>query len=88
MERKSNDQRWSPRERIWPRGHPRGHNLKSLALVSKPGSPQKCPVLGLRTSLFFDWLKMGQGHDHFCFSSLCTPETRGNFMKTFFSENA
>ena len=48
------DQRWSPR----------GHILKSLTLASKlksvassPTSPPKCPVLGSRTALFFDWLK-------------------------------
>ena len=35
-----------------------GHNLKSLA--SKPASPRP------RTALFFDLLKMGQGHDLFC----------------------
>ena len=29
------NQRWSPRGRPWPRGRPRGHILKSLALVSK-----------------------------------------------------
>ena len=38
---KSNGQRWSPRGRPWPRGRPRGHILKSLALASKP------QVLGL-----------------------------------------
>ena len=27
-------QRWSPRGRSWPRGRPRGHILKSLALAS------------------------------------------------------
>ena len=42
---------------------PRGHNLKSLA--SKPASPRKCPVLGSRTALFFELLKMGQGNDQF-----------------------
>ena len=37
-------QRWSPRGRPWPRGRPRGHILKSLALAS---SPRKlaCPWL-------------------------------------------
>ena len=34
-------QRWSPGGRPWPRGRPRGHILKSLALASKP------QVLGL-----------------------------------------
>ena len=28
-------QSWSPRERLWPRGRPRGQILKSLALASK-----------------------------------------------------
>ena len=52
----------------------RGHNLKSLAskvksvaLASKPASPPKCPVLGSRRALFFDLMKMGLGHDQFCF---------------------
>ena len=39
-------QRWSPRGRAWPRGHPRGHILKSLALASKPQVLENCPVLG------------------------------------------
>ena len=30
----NNIQRWSPRGRPWPRGRPRGHILKSLALAS------------------------------------------------------
>ena len=44
-------QRWSPRERPWPRGH----ILKSLALAlaSKPQVLENCPVLGSRTALFF-----------------------------------
>ena len=56
-------QRWSP----WPQGRFRGHNLKSFAL--NPASPRKCPVLGLRTALFYDTLKMGQGHEQCCFVS-------------------
>ena len=54
-------QRWSP----WLQGCPRGHNLKSFAL--NPASPRKCPVLGLRTVLFYDMLKMSQGHKQCCF---------------------
>ena len=50
---KFNNQRWSPRGRPWPRGRPRGHILKSLALASKvkslalASSPRKlaCPRL-------------------------------------------
>ena len=57
-------QRWSPR------GRPRGHILKSLALAlaskvkslalalaSKPQVLENCPVLGSRTALFFEQLK-------------------------------
>ena len=53
-------QKWSP----WPQGRPRGHNLKSFALNT---SPRKCPVLSLRTALFYDMLKTGQGHEQCCF---------------------
>ena len=66
-------QRWSPLDGLWPRRSPQ-HKSKFLALVSKvkslaskPPSPQKCLVLGSRTALFFDLLKMRQGHDQFCF---------------------
>ena len=63
-------QRWSPRGRPWPRGRPRGHILKSLALAlaskvkslalalaSKPQVLENWPVLGSRTALFFEQLK-------------------------------
>ena len=63
-------QRWSPRGRPWPRGRPRGHILKSLALAlaskvkslalalaSKPQVLENCPVLGSRTALFFKQLQ-------------------------------
>ena len=54
-------QKWSPLGRPWPRGRPRKHffrslalasNLKFLALASYPTSPPKCPVFGSRTALF------------------------------------
>ena len=66
-------QRWSPLGRPWPRGA----NLKSLSLkvkfsASNPTSPRKCPVLGSRIALFFDLLKMGQGHAQ-CYSILLEP---------------
>ena len=32
-----------------------------MSLASKPASPRKCPVLGSRTALFFDLMKMDQG---------------------------
>ena len=64
------NQRWSPRGRPWPRGRPRGHILKSLALAlaskvkslalalaSKPQVLENCPVLGSRTALFFEQMK-------------------------------
>ena len=52
-------QRWSPRGRPWPRGH----NLKSLAskvkfLASKTQVLESWPVLGLRTALFLELLKV------------------------------
>ena len=52
-------QRWSPRERPWPRGRPREHILKSLALAlaSKPQVLENCPFLGWRTALFLEPLK-------------------------------
>ena len=46
-------QRWSPRGRPWSRGH----ILKSLASKVEASSPQKMPVLGLRTAIFFELLK-------------------------------
>ena len=65
---KHKSQRWSPRGRPWPRGRPRGHIFKSLALASKVKSLalalaskhqvlENCPVLGSRTALFFEQLK-------------------------------
>ena len=52
-------QKWCPRRRRWPRGHifkslvlALASKLRSLAWVSKPKSPRKCPVLGSRTAFF------------------------------------
>ena len=42
------EHRWSPR------GRPRGHILKSLALASKPQVLENWPVLGSRTALFLN----------------------------------
>ena len=63
-------QRWSPQGRLWSRGHilkslALASKVKSLALASKPQVLENCPVLGLRTALFFEHLK-------FCWK---TPET-------------
>ena len=67
-------QRWSPRGRPWPRGRPRGHILKSLALAlaSRPQILENWPVLGSRTARFFGMLK-------FCGA------LKKSFWKTFFS---
>ena len=49
--------RWSPRGCPWPRGH----NLKSLALASKPQVLENCPVLGSRAALFLNrWNFVGK----------------------------
>ena len=60
-------QRWSPRERPWPQGRPRGHILKSLALalVSRPQVLENWPVLGSRTALFFELLKFCEALENF-----------------------
>ena len=63
-------QRWSPRGRPWPRGRPRGHILRSLALAlaSKPQvlglglglealGPRKLPCPRLEDSTIFERLK-------------------------------
>ena len=38
---------------------------KVKSLTSKPPSPRKIPCSRPRTALFFDLLKIGQGHEHF-----------------------
>ena len=67
-------QRWSPRGRPWPRGRPRGHILKSLALASKvkslalasrPQVLENWPVLGSRTAVFFELLKFCEALENF-----------------------
>ena len=63
-------QRWSPR----------GHNLMFYVLAWKPASPRKCPIFGSRTALFFDLLKICQGHEH-CWS---TPENLRIFERRSF----
>ena len=74
----SKQQRWSPR------GRPRGHILKSLALASKvkslalasrPQVLENWPVLGSRTALFFELLKFCGALEKF-------------FIKRFFVEIA
>ena len=64
-----------PRGRPWPRGRPRGHILKSLALASKVKSLalasrlqvlENWPVLGSRTALLFELLKFCEALENFC----------------------
>ena len=63
-------QRWSPRGRSWPRGRPRGHILKSLALASRPQVLENWPVLGSRTAVFFELLKFCEALENFFVRSL------------------
>ena len=58
-------QRWSRRGRPWPRGRPRGHILKSLALASRPQVLENWPVLGSRTALLFELFKFCEAHEKF-----------------------
>ena len=62
------------------RSSPRGHNLMFYVLALKPASPRKCPVFVSRTALFFDLLKICQGHEH-CWS---TPENLRIFERRSF----
>ena len=53
------DQRWRYQGRPWRQEHilksfVLALKLKLLALASKPARPRKRPVLGSRTTLFFD----------------------------------
>ena len=57
-----------------------------LGLEDCKSSKMPCPRP--RTALFFDLLKMGQGHGHFLSLSWSTPETSWKFMKIFFLEDA
>ena len=75
------NQMWSPRGRPWPRGRPRGHILKTLALASKPQvlglealGPRKLPCPRLEDSSIFEPLK-------FCRK---TPETSRKICKYLF----
>ena len=76
-----NNQRWSPRGRPWPRGRPREHILKSLALASKPQvlglealGPRKLPCPRLEDSSIFEPLKF----------SWKRQKPRGKSANTFF----
>ena len=79
----SNNQRWSPQGRPWPRGH----IFKSLvlALASKPQVLlENCPVLGSRIALFFEWLKFCRSAEE-CFSRPLFLEIDGKkILRPFF----
>ena len=86
-------QRWSPRGRPWPRGRPRGHILKSLALASKvkslalasrPQVLENWPVLGSRTALFFELLKFCGALEKFFGKRFFVEIARKIFVKPFF----
>ena len=77
-------QRWSPRGRPWPQGRPRGHIFKSLSLASKPQVLENCRVLGSRTALVFEWLKVCRSAEK-CFSRpFFVGDRRKKNFKTFF----
>ena len=88
---KNNCQMWSPRGRHWPRGHPHGHILKSLALAlkvkflalaSKPQVLENWPVLGSKTALFFEWLKFCKAAEKFFSTPFFSEIARKKFLKT------
>ena len=80
----TNYQRWSPRGRPWPRGRPRGHILKSLALASKPQVLENWPVLGSRTARFFGMLKFCGALEKFFGRRFWVEIAWKFFVKTFF----
>ena len=72
-------QKWSPR------GRRRGHIFKFLALASNPKVLKNCLVLGLRTALFFEWLKFCKSTEK-CFSRpfFFLEIDRKKFLRPFF----
>ena len=78
------NQRWSPRGRPWPRGRPRGHILKSLALASRPQVLENWPALGSRTALFFESLKFCGALEKFFRKRFFVEIAWKIFVKTFF----
>ena len=86
-------QRWSPRGRPWPRGRPRGHILKSLALASKvkslalasrPQVLENWPALGSRTALFFELLKFCGALENFFGKRFFCGDRLKNFLENVF----
>ena len=87
----ANHQWRSPRGRPWSRGRPCGQILKSLALASKAKSLlasksqvlENCPIFGLRTALFFEWLKLCRSAENFFLDRFFFFEDR---LKHFFED--
>ena len=77
-------QRWSPRGRPWPRGCPREHILKTLAVASKPQVLENCPVLDSRTALFFECLKFCRLAEYFFVDRILWNMPEKNFEDLFF----
>ena len=62
---------------------PRGHILKSLALVSKPQVLENCPVLGSRTAPLFELLKFCRSSENY-FEDLCFWRSPKKIFKDLF----
>ena len=80
--------RWSPRGRLWPRGHilmslalALASKVKSLALASKPLVLENYPVLSSRTALIFELLKFCRSSKNFFWRPFFVDR-----LKKFFSE--
>ena len=84
MKLKTIRQRWSPRGRPWPRGRPRGHILKSLALASRPQVLENWPVLGSRTAVFFELLKFCEALEKFFGKRFFCGDRLKNFWEDLF----
>ena len=82
-------QRWSPRERPWPRGHilkslALASKVKSLALASRPQVLENWPVLGSRTAVFFELLKFCGALEKFFRKRFFVEIAWKIYVKTFF----
>ena len=87
----TNFQRWSSLGRPWPRGHilkslalALASKVKSLALASRPQVLENWPVLGSRTALFFELLKLSEALEKFFGKRFFVEIAWKIFGKTFF----
>ena len=85
LKNSTNKQRWSPPGCSWPRGRPRGHILMFLA--SKPQVLENCLVLGSRTAVFFELLKVCGAPEKFFGKRFFLEIVLKFFLKTFFLES-